>query len=69
VTDFLRLSGRTPPARVTPLAARLAPQQAGFAVGAKIRVRVEPNRLILEVIDDERSDPSASPFSIHDPAV
>jgi len=28
-------------------------ERAGFAVGAKIRVRVEPHRLILEVIDEE----------------
>ena len=28
-------------------------EQAGFAVGAQIRVRVEPHRLILEVIDEE----------------
>jgi len=28
-------------------------ERAGFAVGAKIRVRVEPHRLILEIIEEE----------------
>ena len=42
-------------------------EQAGFAVGAKIRVRVEHHRLILEVQDDPRREASVAPCSVHEP--
>jgi len=43
--------------------------EAGFAVGAKVRVRLEARRLILEVEGDERPDSRATPVSVHEPRV
>jgi len=42
-------------------------EAAGFAVGAKIRVRVESRRLILEVIDPQCTDTPAPPLGVHEP--
>jgi len=41
-------------------------QEAGFAVGAQIRVRVEARRLILEVENERVASRAASP-SVHEP--
>ncbi len=51
---YLRLSGRWL-------------QDVGFAVGAKIRVRVESRRLILEVESDPRAVRTSPALSIHEP--
>jgi hypothetical protein len=42
-------------------------EEAGFPVGAQIRVRVEPHRLILEVIDTDTNEPSCSFSQVHEP--
>ncbi len=34
--------------------------QAGFAIGANVRVEVAAGRLVLEVIDDEEEQPGGS---------
>lgn len=41
-------------------------QDAGFAVGAKIRVRVESQRLILELEGDERPESPAAPLRVQE---
>jgi len=42
-------------------------EDAGFAVGAKIRVHIERQRLILEVENDPPSASPATSASVHEP--
>lgn len=42
-------------------------ERAGFAVGARVRVHIEPRRLLLEVIEDENEDSTASTSTGHEP--
>ena len=44
-------------------------QEAGFAVGARIRVRIEPQRLILEVENDRPSDSRVRSATVQEPRV
>jgi hypothetical protein len=42
-------------------------EDAGFAVGTKIRVRIERQRLILEVENEPPSDSPVTSASVHEP--
>jgi hypothetical protein len=67
----LRVSYRQPDSRCRVPLHRLLPMpflrlqgrwldQAGFAIGADVRVQVTPGRLVLEVIEPERAVESAA---------